>query len=237
MLGDQQFSLYAASISQYRTLSFSYLNLAHRFNYAMQGYSQTQFFYGTLENVFYDPSFSGSSTATSRSPRAPSAAERCSASGRSTAIGASRCPAECCSIKQSFNDPALQDYSQQYQQTQFGRQLFRSGTYLPLGITFVQETTVFREFGPLAGNTMRVSYENAPPVGSSSRVRPLDIDARYYQRLGATGLLALRARGFQSWGDAPDFMYFGGNSEMRGYDYLQFVGDTRRSSTPNCASR
>ena len=50
---------YAASISQYRTLSMSYLNLAHRFNYALQGYSQTQFFYGNLEGVFYDPSFSG----------------------------------------------------------------------------------------------------------------------------------------------------------------------------------
>ena len=46
VLGDQQFNLYAASISQYRTLSFSYLNLEHRFNYAIQGYSQTQFFYG-----------------------------------------------------------------------------------------------------------------------------------------------------------------------------------------------
>ena len=59
VLGDQQFSLYAASISQYRTLSLSYLNLAHRFNYALQGYSQTQFFYGNLESVFYDPTFSG----------------------------------------------------------------------------------------------------------------------------------------------------------------------------------
>jgi outer membrane protein assembly factor BamA len=43
-------------------------------------------------------------------------------------------------------------------------------------------------------------------------------------RLGGTGLLALRARGFKSWGDAPDFMYFGGNSEMRGYEYLEFLG-------------
>ena len=59
MLGDKQFNLYAASISQYRTLSFSYLNLSRRFNYALQGFSQTQFFYGQLENVFYDPSFSG----------------------------------------------------------------------------------------------------------------------------------------------------------------------------------
>ena len=59
VLGDKQFNLYAASISQYRTLSFSYLNLARRFNYAVQAYSQTQFFYGALEGVFYDPAFSG----------------------------------------------------------------------------------------------------------------------------------------------------------------------------------
>jgi len=35
----------------------------------------------------------------------------------------------------------------------------------------------------------------------------------------------MRARSFMSWGQSPDFMYFGGNSEMRGYDYLQFVGN------------
>src|SRR5213076_2501545 len=31
VLGDQQFSLYASSVQQYKTLSFSYLNLARRF--------------------------------------------------------------------------------------------------------------------------------------------------------------------------------------------------------------
>jgi outer membrane protein assembly factor BamA len=51
-----------------------------------------------------------------------------------------------------------------------------------------------------------------------------DGDARYYMRIGGTGLLAMRLRGFKSEGDAPDFLYFGGNSEMRGYEYLQFVG-------------
>ena len=45
VLGDQQFSLYASSVQQYKTMSFSYLNLARRFQYALQGYSQTQFFY------------------------------------------------------------------------------------------------------------------------------------------------------------------------------------------------
>ena len=35
------------------------MNLERRLQYALQGYSQTQFFYGQLEGVFYDPSFSG----------------------------------------------------------------------------------------------------------------------------------------------------------------------------------
>ena len=34
-------------------------NLSRRFQYALQGYSQTQFFYGQLDGVFYDPAFSG----------------------------------------------------------------------------------------------------------------------------------------------------------------------------------
>ena len=59
VLGDQQFSMYAASISQYRTLSFNYVNLAQRLNYALQGFSQTQFFYGQASGVFYDPMYAG----------------------------------------------------------------------------------------------------------------------------------------------------------------------------------
>ena len=226
VLGDQQFSLYAASISQYRTLSFSYLNLAHRFNYALQGYSQTQFFYGNLESVFYDPIYAG------YLDRDLAVATRTVRGG--TAFGIwpfnryrrVELFAGMLQYNESFNDPGLQQVSSDYQSEQFGRQLFRSGTYVPFGVNFVQETTVFREFGPLAGNTMRVSYEVAPTIGNTLSRQTGDIDARYYQRIGATGLLALRARWFHSWGDAPDFMYFGGNSEMHGYDYLSFIGDT-----------
>jgi hypothetical protein len=125
---------------------------------------------------------------------------------------------------QRFNDPGLQELSQNYQQQQFGQQILQSGYYVPLGASYVQETTVFREFGPLSGNTMRLRYEIAPKIGNSLDRQTADVDARFYQRIGASGLLALRARGFKSWGGAPDFLYFGGNSEMRGYEYLQFVG-------------
>ena len=103
--------------------------------------------------------------------------------------------------------------------------MFRNGTLMPLGVAFVQETTVFREFGPLAGSTMRLAYDVAPKIGGTAvapdlrRRRPPLPAARR-----APALLAMRVRGFKSIGDFPDFIYFGGNSEMRGYDYLQFVG-------------
>ena len=95
---------------------------------------------------------------------------------------------------------------------------------IPLTAAFIQETTVFRDFGPLAGSTMRLAYTVAPKIGSTLSRQTFDGDVRYYQRLASNGVLALRFHGFQSIGGSPDFLYFGGNSEMRGYDYLQFVG-------------
>ena len=56
VLGDKQFNMFAASVSQYRTMSFSYINLSRRFQYTLQAYSQTQFYYG------YDPGCSSATT-------------------------------------------------------------------------------------------------------------------------------------------------------------------------------
>jgi len=102
--------------------------------------------------------------------------------------------------------------------------VLRNGTLVPLGAAFIQETTVFREFGPLAGSTMRLAYDVAPKIGNTLSRQTFDVDVRHYLRLGGSGLLATRFRGFKSTGDYPDFIYFGGNSELRGYDYLQFAG-------------
>src|SRR4029079_7887636 len=63
-----------------------------------------------------------------------------------------------------------------------------------------------------------------PKIAGTLSRQSFDADARHYLRIGTTGLLATRIRGFKSLGDFPDFTYFGGNSEMRGYDYLQFSG-------------
>jgi WD40 repeat protein len=224
VLGDQQFNLFAASILQYRTLSLSYVNLSRRFQFALQGYSQTQFFFGQLGGVFFDPAFQNiiqrSDAVATRTVRGGTAFgiypfdryRRVELSGGLV------------QIDEEFNDPGVQQVSQQFQQQQFGTQVFRNGTLMPLGAAFVQETTVFREFGPLAGNTMRLAYDISPNVGGLLSRQTFDADVRHYLRLGGSGLLATRVRGFKSIGDFPDFIYFGGNSEMRGYDYLQFAG-------------
>jgi hypothetical protein len=224
VLGDQQFNLFAASIATYRTLSLSYVNLSRRFQWALQGFSQTQFFYGNLGGVFYDPTFA---PLLSRDQAIATTTVR-----GGTAFGIYpldryrrvQISAGLVQINQEYTDPQVQAISQQFQTAPGGQQIFANGTLMPLGAEFVQETTVFREFGPLAGNTMRLAYNVSPPVGGLLSRQTLDGDVRHYLRIGGSGLLATRLRGYKSFGELPDFIYFGGNGDMRGYDYLSFVG-------------
>ena len=222
VLGDQSFSVYAYSISQYRTLSASYVNLSGRLQFALQGFSQESFFYGTTG--FFSPALAFLS-------RDQAIAVQTVRGG--TAFGIYpfdrfrriEISGGLYHTNERFDNPALEQQANQFQQQQFGVDLFRNGTSLPLGINFIQETTVFREFGPIAGNTMRFGYRYAPSIGTTFLGKQtLDADARYYLRLGETGLLAVRGRAFKSFGDFPDFLFFGGNSEMRGYEYLEFIG-------------
>jgi outer membrane protein assembly factor BamA len=71
-----------------------------------------------------------------------------------------------------------------------------------------------------------MTYSGAPPLGGSNWVsrQTVDADARYYMRLMANGVLAFRVRGLKSWGQNPTYLAYGGNSEMRGYNYLEFAG-------------
>ena len=222
VLGDQSFSVYAYSISQYRTLSASYVNLSGRLQFALQGFSQESFFFGNPG--FFSPALAfldRDQALAVQTVRGGTAFgiypfdrfRRIEVSGGLFHTG------------ERFDNPALEQQARLFQQQQFGVDLFRNGTSLPLGVNFIQETTVFRDFGPIAGNTMRFGFQYAPSIGSTFLGKQtLDADARYYLRLGETGLLALRGRAFKSFGDFPDFLFFGGNSEMRGYEYLEFIG-------------
>ena len=223
VLGDQQFSVLAYSISQYRTLGFTYANLAGRMQFQLTGYSQDQFFYGYNPGLAFDPGLGFLS-------RDDALAVRTTRGGSGFAIypfdkyRRLEFSAGLVYSKESYDNQLLQAESQAFQQENFGAVLFRDGLFMPLGINFIQETTVFREYGPVSGSTTRVAYEYAPSFGALLSRQTIDVDGRYYLRIAENGVLALRGRGFKSWGEFPDFYYFGGNSEMRGYDYLQFLG-------------
>jgi hypothetical protein len=224
VLGDKQVNLFAASISQYRTLSLSYVDLSRRFQWALQGYSQTQFFYGQIGGYFYDPSFapllSRSDAIATRTVRGGSlfGIYPFSRYRRVELSGA------VINLNEEYSDPNIAQLSQQYQQALYGQSVLRNGTLAPLGAAFVQETTIFREYGPLAGSTMRLAYDISPKIGPLLSRQTFDGDIRHYLRIGGNGVFATRLRGFKSIGDFPDFQYFGGNSELRGYDFLEFAG-------------
>jgi hypothetical protein len=224
VLGDKQFNLFAASVAQYRTMSFSYVNLARRFQYAMQAYSQTQFYYGYNPGLLFAMEYGF--------------IDRDLAIATQTARGATgygiyplnryarlELSAGLLQFQQSYNEPGLQQIADEFQRQQFGRTLFNTGSFMPFGLSYVQETTVFRPYGPLSGNTMRLSYEYAPSVGSMLSRQTADADVRFYRRIATNGVFAVRGRAYKSWGEFPGYIYFGGNSEMRGYQYLEFLGN------------
>ncbi len=90
VLGDKQFNFFAASVSQYRTLSFSYINLSRRLQYADTGAIRRPSSSTPTTRTPSTASSTATSTAIRRSPRRPPVAARSPASIRSTATPGSR---------------------------------------------------------------------------------------------------------------------------------------------------
>ncbi len=224
VLGNQQLNLFAASVSQFQSAAVSYVNIGRRLQYALQGFSQTQFFFGNQPGVLFDQQLAFLDRDTAR---ATQTARGITAFGIYPLNRYARVEFSggFMSFKQEFEEPALQELADQFQRERLGRTVFSDGNLMPLGVAYVRETTVFREYGPLAGDTLRAGYEYAPSFGGLLSRQTADLDARYYLRLATNGVLALRLRGYRSWGDVPGLLYFGGNSELRGYDYLEFLGN------------
>ena len=224
VLGDQQFNIYAESVSQYRTLSSSYTNLSRRLQYALQGFSQTQFYYANNAGTFYAAQYGFLS-------HDDSLATQTSRGGTAFGIyplnryARMELTGGMINFEQRYDDPALQQVAEDYQIATYGQPLFANGNFLPLGAAYVRETTVFREYGPLSGDTVRLGYEFAPQFANFLSRQTVDLDARKYIRLATNGVLAFRFRGLKSWGQFPSYLYSGGNSELRGYEYLEFLGN------------
>src|SRR3989442_4172323 len=207
VLGDQQFNLFVASIAQYRTMSLAYVNLSRRFQFALQGYSQTQFSYGQLGGLCYAPAYSQFIS------RDQAIATRTVRGG--TAFGMYpldryhriQVSGGLVQLREEYNDPQLHAYTEGYQIQNYGRTVFSNGTLLPFGAEFIQETTVFREFGPLAGSTMRLAYDVAPKIAGTLSRQTFDVDARHYLRLGGGAVSSPPPSRLQSPRRLPPFCF------------------------------
>lgn len=226
ILGDQQFGFVAASVSNYRTVAGTWINLAGRFQYAIQGFSYSWFFYANPYGL-YDPGYGYASFYDPANAIAVRSIRGATVWGiypfdryRRLELGGGMYW-----YNDRFLDPEVDALGDSLQQRYGGRRRLNRGSLYSLSAALVQETTIFREWGPLAGSTFRLRYEAAPRIAGSLSRQTIDVDARRYLRLSAASLVALRVRAFRSSGTAPDYFYFGGYGDLRGYQYLEFAGN------------
>ena len=176
VLGDKQFNIFAASVSQYRTLSA----LVHQPVAAAAVRNSGLLADAVLLRLRSVHASTASTTATSTAirplRRRRHAAERSRQSTRSIAIRASRCPAASCSSSRSTTSPGCRTSPTTISRISTAACLFVDGQFAPFGLNLVRETTIFREYGPLAGHTLslglRIRAElGQPAVASDPRRR------------------------------------------------------------------
>ncbi len=222
VLGDQLFTFTVLSVSSYRIYDGRYTNLASRLHYGVNFFDQTFFFYPYNSIYSYygqDPR--ESAIATQRFTGGQVFAEYPLDTFRRLEFGVGLAK-----VEEQYGD---QEFQQQVCQEQayLGLPCFiNNGWQAPVSLRLVQETTRFAQFGPLSGSTLSVGVTGAPGISSFLQRTTVDADLRKYIRLGgSSALLAFRGRGFYSTGDNPDYFYFGGNMELRGFPYLSFAGN------------
>ncbi len=219
VLGDQNFLFTAISLREFRSYEGTYLNLSRRLHWGLTGFDDTRFFYASPYGLQQGFGRQGA-FATQRFSGALALAQYPLDKFRRIEVSAGFLR-----VSEGFqnNDAGL---LVQQQADQLGVPLFfNNGSIAPVTVALVGETTRFREFGPLTGHTFSLGFTAAPGIGSSLSRRTVEGDVRKYIRLGGSAVFATRLRGFFSTGKNPDYFYFGGNMELRGYPYLSIVGN------------
>jgi hypothetical protein len=219
VLGDQNFLFTAMSLREFRSYEGTYLNLSRRLHWGMTGFDDTRYFYASPYGLQGGFGRQGA-FATQRFSGALALAQYPLDKFRRLELSAGFLR-----VSEGFANTAAGDQAAQ-QAGQLGVPIFfNNGSIVPITAALVGETTRFREFGPLSGHTFSLSFTFAPGIGSSLSRRTVEGDVRKYIRLGGSAVLATRVRGFYSSGTNPDYFYFGGNMELRGYPYLSIVGN------------
>ena len=221
ILGDQEFRFYISRIRGFQSYYAGYLDLGHRMQFLTDFIFNDDFYYVTLPVELQEDS-GGFPTGTVR--------ERLWGGRFSSQYPLNRyyrveLGAGIFDLSQSFYEQEIQDaYERLIDRT--GNDFLSAGGYIPLSVAFVGETTRFREFGPTAGHTFRLSVDYSPPVTDEWVSRTVyQADARKYFRVSSRSLVAARARGFLSTGEDAVIFSYGGGLNIRGYDFGEISGN------------
>jgi WD40 repeat protein len=217
VLGDHQFSMIAYQVRDFRSVFLGYLNQKNRFQYSFNLFEYTVFYYPDM--YYYDPSLWQFSTY-----------QDAIATRKITGANVSAYYP----INKYLRAEALFGYFQYEEEyldpytigANFGRapSFFLNGKLVEASFSLTGETTRFKEYGPAAGSTFRLSISQALPFADSLlRNTTLEADLRKYLYVGGDLLLAFRFEGFMSRGRDPYLAYYGGNNEVRSTYFYSMI--------------
>ncbi len=103
----------------------------------------------------------------------------------------------------------------------FLKQYINDGSFLTFNIALVRDTAMYKRFGPFVNDMYRVDL-GWSTGGHNARI---SVEGRKYYRLGSEWVFALRGYGGLQLGKTINPWIIGGLGELRGYDWMQFMGN------------
>ncbi len=221
LMGDNVFNLTAYQVRNFRSYYFSYLNQKKRLQYMAQAYSYSIFYYAPYaytNPLLYEY----------LNYRDAIAVRRIAGANMTAFYPLNKFYR----IEASFS---LAKYEEDFYDPYYAQQLaaggnffsgFVNGNAMSASAAITGETTRFKAFGPLTGNTFRLSFAQTIPVANSFiRNTTVDADLRQYFYIGMDSLFAVRFHGFMSRGRNPYIFYWGGNNQVRSSYYYNIIGN------------
>lgn len=212
LLGDYSFYLMAYQVRSFRSYYFAFINQKRRLQYVASAFQYTLFYYGYYG---YDASF----YAPYLSYRDAIATRKITGIDLSAYYPFSRYYRAQAGLGYYNYE---EDYLYLLPYSGYGQ--FLNGNILSASFSLVGETTRFNYYGPMSGNTFRLSISQALPVSDNFlRNTTLEADLRQYLYLGMDTLFAFRFEGFASRGKNPFINYYGGNNQVRSVYYYSII--------------
>jgi len=109
-----------------------------------------------------------------------------------------------------------------------------SNNFPQLGAKIVGDTTQYESFGPISGRRVSIGATYSPYTGGtkipgqsgSTLTLDLTVDLRHYFKITRRSLFAVRLYGFNSSGNLPDVLAFGGLDTLRNINVYGIFGNT-----------